>query len=140
MSTCEITLNSYSALLDEMTEKGVSALTIANNTTAAVEPNPREFGDMGETVITVRLHGSPIVVLTEENISVSLCCWNSPTTRARIREFLPIGISLRCEKKRVFLKENFTDETREMLEGVDYVGLSLQWDEMLSEWTFQFID
>lgn len=77
---------------------GTDARTIGNNTTARRDPLTSD--------ITVSLHGSDIVRLSPDGaVAFNLAGYNTVTTRERVNQFLPEGVSLNNVQRRPVLSD-----------------------------------
>lgn len=113
-------------------ENGV--LSLANNTKARKAANDE---------IHISLYSSTIVKLSENKISVSLCGWNTPTTRRRIEEYLPDGFTI-MDKEGVCLivdsnsfPNSYDDRIKiASLSDHGYVDITIVWDEALGDYIY----
>jgi hypothetical protein len=86
-------LTTFPEIFHAIKENNDFPVRIQNNT----------YAQFTEDSIQISLHGSPIVLLTADRISVSLCGYNTPTTRRRIAEYLPKGATIACKKGDCFI-------------------------------------
>jgi len=94
--------------------------TIGNNTTA------RRDSDDSLASITIALHGNDIARLHAPDaggkVEYTLAGWNTPTTRSRINEVLPVGIKLRTVKGAPMINDDSRGE-REISDDYWYTVL-----------------